>query len=182
MDHYTTVLSTRNSQLRPLTGPLLYPASLWDHRFIFVQRLSHEPQPRRGLALPSGPASSLERQPSFVTISSPPPLLLFPNLSGIELIKFRLRNRPTLLFHKNQFPSIALFFPGGGVLFILLWSTFLLFAFGRGLRPPDVSDSSGPKTLAPPWVEEEAAELRQPALLWQQKWLFPSRAALISTH
>lgn len=90
----------QNSQLKLLLGPLLSAASLQDHRFILVQQLCHEPQPRHWLALPSGPAGSLEKQPSFVIISFPS-LLLFPNLSGIELIKSRARNRPDLLLHKN---------------------------------------------------------------------------------
>lgn len=76
------------------------PASLQDQRFILVQQLCHEPQPRHWLALPSGPAGSLEKQPSFVMISFSP-LLSFPNLSGIELIKSRARNRPDLLFHRS---------------------------------------------------------------------------------
>lgn len=42
---------------------------------------------------------------SFGTISFP--LLLFPNLSGTELIKFRGRNRSKPLFHTNELPSLS---------------------------------------------------------------------------
>jgi hypothetical protein len=68
---------------------------------LLVQKLSSEPQPSHTPAFPAAcTAGSLERQPSFIAISSFP-LLLFLNLSGTELIKFRVRNRPNPLFHKN---------------------------------------------------------------------------------
>lgn len=57
-------------------------------------------RPRASPAVPASPrAASPQTQPSSGTISFP--LLLLPNLSGIELIKFRGRNGSHPLFHRN---------------------------------------------------------------------------------